>query len=229
MKEWFPTFRSKPWRHGMRARHVYLLPERDIDHELLGLAAACRDAMAPYPIDPQPDDLLHITVAMDTSVPPDQMSPRDTDAFVSTLQQRLTDVPAVQLMCGPPIAGRAGALLDVFPSAEFDELQARVHKALLAARGPSAVLYEPGPPHASLGYSFAAADGDPLQSALRKITPRHAAWTMSRVHVLDVAYHHTTVGDGQLAWRMSWEPVAEIPLQCAAPPPSITPTPAEVQ
>lgn len=196
----------------MQARHVYALPEKDTDHELLDLASACRAAMSTYPIDPQPDHLLHLTVAMDTSLPSHQISPQDTDTFVSVLSEHLADLPAFNVMCGPPIANGAGALLDTFPNEEFDELQARVHKALLFARGPSSVQYEPGLPHSSLGYSFGTADSDPLQSTLRKITPRHAPWTVSRVHVLDVAYHHVDAGDGQMAWRMSWESVAEIPL-----------------
>lgn len=200
----------------MQARHVYALPEKDTDLELLALAESCRAGMSSYPIDPQRDDLLHITIAMDSSLPSDQMSHQDADAFVATLQQHLARIPAFSVTCGPPIANRAGALLDVFPSNEMDELQAMVHKALLAARGPSAALYEPGRPHASLGYSFDAADSDSLQSALRKIAPRHAPWTVSRVHVLDVAYHHNELVDGRFAWQMSWETVAEIPLQLAA-------------
>ncbi|MFG2684335.1 2'-5' RNA ligase family protein [Streptomyces sp. NPDC048392] len=169
--------------------------------------------MAPYPIDPQSDDLLHITIAMDTSVPADQIGQEETDAFVSTLRQHLADAPTFRVMCGPPIANRAGAVLDVFPNDELDDLQALVNKSLLDARGPSAVLYEPGRPHASLGYSYDAADSDPLQSALRAITPRHAAWTVSRVHVLDVVWHlHQHDGGGEM-WRMSWTSVADIPLQ----------------
>lgn len=212
MKKWTPSFQSRQWQHGMRVRHVYALPESNTDHELLALAESSRATMAPYPIDPQSDDLLHITIAMDTSVPADQMSQEDTDAVVSTLRQRLADRPAFRITCGPPIANRAGVLLDTFPNEEFDELQARVHKALLSDRGPSSVQYEPGRPHASLGYSFGTADSDPLQSTLRKITPRHAPWTVSRVHVLDVVYHHVDAGGGQMGWRMSWESVAEIPL-----------------
>lgn len=211
MKNWTPLFRSRPWQHAMKARHVYALPE-STDHELLALAAACRSAMSSYPIDPQPDDLLHITIAMDTSMPSDQMSQQETEDFVSALAQRLVDIPAFTVTCGPPIANGAGALLGAFPSEEFDELQARVHKALLDARGPSSVQYEPGRPHASLGYSFDSADSDPLQSTLRKITPLHAPWTVSRVHVLDVAYHRVEAGNSQMAWRMSWESVAEVPL-----------------
>ncbi|MEU7576737.1 2'-5' RNA ligase family protein [Streptomyces sp. NPDC041068] len=211
MKKWTPSFQSRPWRHAMHARHVYALPE-ETDHKLLALAAACRSAMSSYPIAPQPDDLLHITFAMDTSVSSDQMSQQDTEDFVSALEQRLVDTSAFTVMCGPPIANSAGALLDAFPNEEFDELQAHVHKALLDARGPSSVQYEPGRPHASLGYSFGSADSDPLQSTLRKITPRHAPWSVSRVHVLDVAYHYAEAGNGQMAWRMSWESVAQIPL-----------------
>ncbi|MGW0731756.1 hypothetical protein [Streptomyces sp. NPDC002851] len=33
------------------------------------------------------------------------------------------------------------------------------------------------------------------------------------MHVLDVAYHRNKLTDGRLAWQMSWETVAEIPLQ----------------
>ncbi|MCX4666466.1 2'-5' RNA ligase family protein [Streptomyces sp. NBC_01381] len=217
MKKWTPSFQSRQWRDGMRVRHVYALPESNTDTELLALVEACRSSMASYPIDLQRDDLLHITIAMDTSVPADQMSQQDTVVFVAALRKELAGIPAFRVMCGPPIANKAGAVLDVFPNDELDGLQGLVWKALLDARGPSAVLYETGRPHASIGYSYDAADSDPLQSTLRAITPRHAAWTVSRVHVLDVAYHHNKLPDGRSAWQMSWERVAEIGLRSRHP------------
>lgn len=92
MKKWAPSFQSRQWPSGTPVRHLYALPASSTDHELLALAELCRGAMAPYPINPQSDDLLHITIAMDTSVSADQIGQEDTDAFVSTLQRRLADM-----------------------------------------------------------------------------------------------------------------------------------------
>ena len=40
--------------------------------------------------------------------------------------------------------------------------------------------------------------------------------TIDRVHQVDVLFRQVPVR-GQLAWELSWEPVAEIPLTGAAP------------
>ncbi|MEU2135283.1 hypothetical protein [Streptomyces sp. NPDC018352] len=66
--------------------------------------------------------------------------------------------------------------------------------------------------------AVAEADSDPLNSTLRNtITPCRAPLLADRVHVVGVpwAYESMPGGDG---WRMSWAPVAEIPLCSACPP-----------
>ncbi|MEU2573597.1 hypothetical protein ACIP3B_24660 [Streptomyces anulatus] len=58
--------------------------------------------------------------------------------------------------------------------------------------------------------SYGTASSDPLSSELRnKVVPRRASLLVDRVHLLDVAW---TFDEGLDGWRMTWEPVAEIPL-----------------
>lgn len=68
----------------------------------------------------------------------------------------------------------AGAVLDVWPDTQAVALQQRVRTAIRAARGDGALLHDGGRLHMSLGYSYAAANSDPLNSRLRSITPLRA-------------------------------------------------------
>jgi hypothetical protein len=64
----------------------------------------------------------------------------------------------------------------------------------------------------NLGYSYAAGDSDRLQSALRRIRPGHATMTIASVQLVDVLFRQVPV-DGHLAWDLSWDHVATIPLK----------------
>lgn len=62
----------------------------------------------------------------------------------------------------------------------------------------------------SLGYSYASAESDALNSTLRNtITPRKAPLRVEAVHLLDVRYDIEPDTGG---CRMTWESLAEIPL-----------------
>ncbi|MFC5253065.1 hypothetical protein [Streptomyces nigrescens] len=57
---------------------------------------------------------------------------------------------------------------------------------------------------------YGSASSDPLNTDLRLlVTPRRATLYVDRVHLLDVAW---TFDEKLGGWRMSWEPVAEVPL-----------------
>ncbi|MER5210980.1 hypothetical protein ABT063_10455 [Streptomyces sp. NPDC002838] len=86
----------------------------------------------------------------------------------------------------------------------------RIRSAIRKARGDEALQYSGGRPHISLGYSYGSASSDPLNSELRnRVIPRRATLFVDRVHLLDVAW---TFDEDLGGWRMTWEPVAEIPL-----------------
>ncbi|MFE2426930.1 hypothetical protein ACFXJ5_09275 [Streptomyces sp. NPDC059373] len=207
MKRFTPRFQGGPWPDGARVLHVYVLPEADLDTDLIALAAACRTAMAPYPIRPLPDGLLHVTVEMVADTTSDKISATERDTLADSLRSHLDGVAPFQVMAGSPIANRAGALLDLTPDADLLDLRSRVRGALVAARGPQTLQHQGGRHHLALGYAGAETDSDPLQSALRSITPSHAPLTIGAVHLLDVGFR-----EHPDSWELSWDPVATIAL-----------------
>ncbi|MFH8520267.1 2'-5' RNA ligase family protein [Streptomyces gelaticus] len=223
MRQFVPKFQGRPWISGERVLHVYVCPRAGVDDELLRLVGRATEAMAPYPVDPQaphcPADpgWLHLTVEMVADAPSAAISDPDRTKLVDALTDALADVEAFQTEAGPPIGNIAGAVLDVWPDRQAVALQDRVRSVLRAVRGDRAVTPSADRPHLSLGYAYADADSDPLNSVLRTtITPRRAPLLVDRVHVVDVTWVYESMpgGDG---WRMSWTPVAEIPLRAARP------------
>lgn len=101
-------------------------------------------------------------------------------------------------------------MLDVWPEADTVALIGRIRSGIRKARGDDALQHSGGRPHVSLGYSYHSASSDPLNSELRNaVVPRRAKFRVDRVHFLDVAW---TFDEELGGWRMTWEPVAEIPL-----------------
>lgn len=216
MEPFTPKFQGRPWVSGMRALHVYVLPRPGADDELLGMAHACRPILAGYPIDPQcggePDEagLLHLTGEMLADAPSAEYDEAARAHVVNALRTELAGVPAFTTEVGPPIGNVAGAVLDVWPEADTVALIERIRTAIHTTRGDQALRHSGGRPHISLGYGYGSASSDPLNSELRsKVVPRRATLFVDRVHLLDVAW---TLDEGLGGWRMSWEPVAEIPL-----------------
>jgi hypothetical protein len=105
-----------------------------------------------------------------------------------------------------------GAVLDTHPDQGLVALRNLVRRALWEARDTSAIAHEGGRAHASMAYAFDHADSDPLQSALRRISPSHAPLTVSRLHLLDVRWTAHPRADGGVRWEMDWDPVAVLPL-----------------
>ncbi|WP_406220793.1 hypothetical protein [Streptomyces decoyicus] len=100
-------------------------------------------------------------------------------------------------------------MLDVWPEHEAMSLHRRVQAAIRTTRGDAALQHNGGRLHCSLGYSYDTASSDGLNSALRALTPRRAPLHVDTLHLLSVRYDIAQDSGG---WRISWEPIAEIPL-----------------
>ncbi|MGP4115299.1 2'-5' RNA ligase family protein [Streptomyces sp. 4N509B] len=215
MKRFTPHFQGRPWVDGLEVIHAYLVPRAGVDDELIALAHACRPALLEYPIDlacpPEVGDpgTLHVTVEMVADAPAADISAGERTDLVHALRERLADVSPFATELGPPIGTSAGALLDVWPEDEAEELRERVRAAIRETRGDVALQHDGGRLHCSLGYSYDAADPDPLNSRLRALTPRRAPLHVDSLHLLNVRFE---VAKDTGGWRLSWEPIAEIPL-----------------
>ncbi|MFD9206618.1 2'-5' RNA ligase family protein [Streptomyces sioyaensis] len=172
--------------------------------------------MEDYPIDPQYTGvgdgagLLHMTLEMLADAPSTDYDQPARRQLVDALTAELADVESFTAQVGPPIGNIAGVVVDVWPDAEAIALTERVRTAIRKARGEAALQHSGGRPHISLGYAYGATSSDRLNGRLRnEITPRQVPLRVDRVHLLDVTW---TFADDVGGWRMSWEPVAEIPL-----------------
>ncbi|MGW1158860.1 hypothetical protein ACWD48_11670 [Streptomyces sp. NPDC002519] len=210
-----PHFQGASWPDGARVLHAYLLPDLAVDRELAQLAAACHEAMAPYPIALLKNGLLHATVEMVADTTADRIPAAEREELAEALRKHLADVVPFQVAAGSPIANKAGALLDLSPDEPLVDLKGHVQNALVEARGREVLQHDGGRHHMSLGYSYNTADGDPLQSALRKIAPSHVPFHVAHVHLLEVAFHERPREGSLTAWEISWDPVAVIPLGAA--------------
>ncbi|MGI5457616.1 hypothetical protein ACQEWB_31490 [Streptomyces sp. CA-249302] len=211
MKSFTPTFRGQDWESGAGALHLYVRPD-EADTEFHDLVAACREALDGYPVWCVPDDLVHITVEMDASAPSSDIGAAERTRLITALKGELKHIEPFTVLCGSPLANRAGAVLDTHPDQGLVALRNLTRRALWEARDTSAIAHEGGRGHASLGYAFDSADSDPLQSALRRISPSHAPLTVSRLHLLDVRWTAHPRADGGVRWEMDWDPVAVLPL-----------------
>ncbi|MEU9564086.1 2'-5' RNA ligase family protein [Streptomyces sp. NPDC048161] len=219
MEKFVPKYRNGAWPAG-GVLHVYVCPRAGVDDDLLELAQRCRSAISEYPIDPQYPDVpgdpgwLHLTVEMIADTPTSAISDEEKAKLVSELTQELTGLPGFGTEVGPPIGNVAGCVLDVWPEDQVRELGSRVRAAVVRARGEDAIQHSGGRPHMSIGYSYAAASSDKLNSKLRNtVIPRRASLWIDRVYLLDVMWTERPIGsDGTLGWQMTWTCVAEIPL-----------------
>ncbi|MGP8298142.1 2'-5' RNA ligase family protein [Streptomyces inhibens] len=170
--------------------------------------------MQPYPITLLNDGLLHATVEMVADTTADRITGDDREALAEALRKHLNGAVPFQVMADSPIANKAGALLDLSPDGPLVELTGRVRDAFREARGPDVIQHDGGRHHMSLGYSWATADSDRLQSTLRRIAPSHAPFHVNSVHLLEIEFREKPREDeeGTAAWEISWDPVATIPL-----------------
>lgn len=216
MERFVPRYQGRPWVDGMSVLHVYGLPRAGVDDELLEMVRSCGPLFEEYPIDPQYGGekdgagLLHLTLEMLADAPAADYTPGAVQELVDVLTADLADIEAFTTQAGPPIANIAGAVLDVWPDAQAAALAERVRAAIRKVRGERALQHSTGRPHLSLGYAYGEVSSDRLNGRLRnEITPRRAPLRVDRVHLLDVTW---AFDKGLGGWRMSWEPVAEIPL-----------------
>lgn len=216
MQRFTPRFQGRPWTEGMDVLHVYLTPRPGTDVALLGLAHACRPALLDYPIDPAcparagDPGTLHVTLEMVADAPAADIGVDERQDLIRALRSAVADVPAFTTEIGPPIANVAGAVFDVWPDDKASALQDRVRTAIRTARGDAALQHDTGRLHMSLGYAYDTADSDSLNGILRnRITPRRAPMRVDAIHLLSVRYDIAPDTGG---WRMSWAPVAELPL-----------------
>jgi len=210
MRRFNPVFQGLPWEDGTHVLHVYACPDLTRDHDLAALVTACHQAMKPYPITIDDPAVLHITLEMVADTTADQISPTERQTLTTALHEHLADVAPIEALLGSPVANKAGVLLDSGPDPAINALRDRVRQALVSVRGPGTLQHDGGRAHMTLGYAWGNADSDPLQSALRRISPSHATMTIDRVHLLDVCFrqrHDDTAG-----WAISWNQIAEIPL-----------------
>ncbi|WP_406303642.1 2'-5' RNA ligase family protein [Streptomyces sp. NBC_00885] len=215
MERFVPRFQGHPWVDGMRVLHAYIPLRPGVDDELLALVHTCRPAMAGYPIDPlfpaDPADpgVLHLTVEMVADATATDIGPAERTALADALREALSGVSPFETQVGPPIGNIAGVVLDVWPDEAVLNLQEGVRTAIRKTRGDTALQHSGGRPHMQLGYSYGAASSDLLNSVLRGLTPRRAPLRVGSVHLLDVCF---AIAPDTGGWRMTWEPVAEIPL-----------------
>lgn len=212
MRPFVPHFQGTPWPDGLSVLHVYLLPDLATNPELAQLVTACRQAMRPYPILMQNDQQLHITLEMVADTSSAAIGPAERENLTEALRKHLASVPPLRVMAGSPIANKAGAVLDLSPDEPLMDLTDRVREAITETRGPEAIQHPNGRPHMSLGYSWDVSDSDPLQSALRSISPSHAPVTVTDVHLLDVRWS-LHPHEGTRAWDISWDHLASVPLR----------------
>ncbi|MFJ1757253.1 2'-5' RNA ligase family protein [Kitasatospora sp. NPDC088134] len=222
MEQFRPVFRGRPWSAdrlgpgmGARALHVYAVPDLSVDRDLAALVAGCREAMAGHPILPAPDEFLHLTLDMVSARYSDLIGAADRARLTAALQARLAHTDAFTVTLGSPLAGRAGALLDIHPDTDVDALHHRIRETVDAVV-PSDLHHLVPPVHMSLGYSYDSGDSDRLQSALRRVRPGHATMTVTGVQLVDVLFRQVPAPGGRRAWELSWNTLATIPLRSAS-------------
>ncbi|MFJ5071539.1 hypothetical protein ACIQC7_34495 [Kitasatospora sp. NPDC088556] len=212
MERFVPHFQKAPWPDGARVLHIYAVLGLEDNPALARLVRACHTAMLPFPITPLGDGALHCTLEMVADTTADKITAEERDALLDALRKHLAGAGELDLVAGSPVANRAGAFLDLSPDDGLLDLRERIRAAIREVRGPGALLHDGGRPHISLGYSWATASSDELQTALRRISPSHAPVHVSGVQLLDVQFRQHPRPNGQTAWELSWEPVAELPL-----------------
>ncbi len=222
MKKFVPHFQGAPWPDGARVLHVYALPAPDAlgaGAKLANLVGACREAMTPHPITALEDGLLHCTIEMVADTTAERIGPAERAELAGALRDHLTGSAPLTVRAGSPITSRAGAFLDLGPDEGLVDLRERVRDAVRAVRGADALQHDGGRAHMSLGYAWAEGDSDPLQGALRRISPSHADFHVGSLHLLEVGFRTVPRGAGATGWEISWEPVAQIALGGGRPTP----------
>lgn len=203
------------WPSGWTKLHVYVTPRPDRDVGLWRLIALSREVMADYPaVVMVPDEWLHATVQMVDGRPAADVDADQRAALVDALHHQVAAVPAFDVVVGPAMANRAGVLLDMDgdqPGEPWAVLSGRVRAAIGEVFGESALSYEPGPPHVTLGYAGGGEDSGIVQSRLRRhVRPGRAGMHVDAVILVDVI-------QDQAANAYRWTQIARVPLGGGGP------------
>ncbi|MEU1906551.1 2'-5' RNA ligase family protein [Streptomyces hygroscopicus] len=211
MKKFIPQFRGEPWPEATRVLQVYGLPDLARHPALQTLVDGCHTVMKDWPLLPAP---LHITLEMITDARASEISDGERKDLTNSLQKHLADATPWTGLAGPPIANKAGALLDLHPDPVLEDLHRRIRAAVHAARGPMSTQYDVLPAHLSIGYAHSKADSDTLQSALRRIRPSHVALTIDAVDLVEVHFDQLPVAEDahRAAYAINWNSIATIRL-----------------
>jgi hypothetical protein len=102
------------WPDGWTKLHLYVLPRLDVEADLVSLIGRTRKVIADYPaIVPVADEWLHATVHMIDGVSGADVAGQQRADLTAALRRHLSGQPAFQVSAGPPMANRAGVILDM--------------------------------------------------------------------------------------------------------------------
>jgi hypothetical protein len=201
---------ARKWSEPSRW-HIYALPDLTANTALGDLVDRVRTVTSDCQVLSQVrNEWLHATINLVAGRSGRDVTPGQRDALIASLAESVADLRPFSATVGSPMANQVSVLLDVdqdLPDQPWAILSDRVRASIGQVFGPTALTYEPPPPHLTLAYGTGQADSGLLQSQLRRqVRPGHASWTIDRIYILDVTQD---AGSSEYRWG---EPVAEILL-----------------
>jgi 2'-5' RNA ligase len=193
------------WPAGETLLHVYAIPDLERNPELAVLAQGCRDALAPYPVTFVEDRWLHITLMQIADKFGARYTPAERAELAAALRADLAGFGAFDLTIGSCLAQTTVVMFDVHPDDRIGKLGQTVHETVGRVRGDSALSYNAGVPHMTVGYASGTADNADIQRDLRKVRPGHAP-----MHIKSVEFVEVTIDPK--AKTVTWEQLESIPL-----------------
>ncbi|GAB7189283.1 hypothetical protein ATKI12_9114 [Kitasatospora sp. Ki12] len=179
VEKFVPKFQGAPWPDGARVLHVYAVPNLQADLPLARLVSECRGAMSPTR-SPRSATARCTAPSRWSPTPPPTRSPRRSATTSSPPCARTWPSPA--RWRSRPVSDRqpGRGVPGPSPDERLVDLRERVRDAIREVRGPGALLHDGGRHHISLGYAWAEASSDALQTALRGISPSHVPSASAR-------------------------------------------------
>jgi 2'-5' RNA ligase superfamily protein len=201
------------WPAGETRLHVYAVPDRAANADLLNLVDRARPVCAQFadsnvPVD---EEWLHTTVRQ---IVRDArgVGEHQRRLLAGELAQSVSGLAPFTLIVSGLSVGTGGVLLDLDddgPGGPWRELSGRVTQAIARVCGPESVTYDPGAPHISVTYCRREIDSGELESALRQhVRPARASFVVREVHLVDV------IQDAD-AHTYTWRNIARVPLGSA--------------
>lgn len=205
----FPP-QNEVWLTGETRLHVYAVPDRAANADLLNLVDRARLVCAEFAdsnvlVD---EEWLHATVRQIVRDARD-VGEHQRWLLAGELQQSVSGLVPVMLTASGLSAGTGGVLLDLDGGEPWHELSRRVTQAIARVCGPESITYDPGPPHISVTYCRREIDSGQLESALRQhVRPARAPFVVREVHLVDVIQDADT-------HTYTWRNIARVPLGSA--------------